>query len=88
MDSSLKKIVVAFGIIVVLLGALLTWRGISVAIPVMGVLNGSVYVIAGIFFVILGLLILFLPPYLRHRKAKKEKQAERIRAQIEKELKR
>ena len=87
MDSSLKKIVVAFGIIVVLLGALLTWRGFHTAIPVMGIIDGGVYAVAGIFFVLIGLGILFIPPWRAHKKAKKLRDEEKLRAKIQKEMK-
>ena len=85
--ESLKKIVIVAGLILVVLGGLLTWRGFTTAIPVMGLVQGGVYAVAGIAFFVLGLALLIGPPLSRHRKAKKIKDEAKLRAKIEKELK-
>ena len=85
--ESLRKVVIAFGVILVVLGGLLTWRGFTTAIPVMGIVQGGVYAVAGIAFFVLGVALLIGPPLSRHRKAKKIKDEAKLRAKIEKELK-
>ena len=85
--ESLRKVVIAFGVILVVLGGLLTWRGFTTAIPVMGIVQGGVYAVAGIAFFVLGVALLIGPPLSRHRKAKKIKDEEKLRAKIEKEMK-
>ncbi len=70
MDTSMNKIFQWSGGIVALLGALIMWRGITKMIPATGWLNGGMFTLGGLVFVLLGLFFLWYP---MHSKQKKEK---------------
>ena len=70
-DKGLQGIIKAAGVIMAVLGILMTWRGVTRMIPATGLANGMVYVLVGILFALTGLAILVVP-VLRARRKKDE----------------
>ena len=70
MEKEFRKITLTFGIIMAVLGALVIWRGVTKMIPVTGWVHGGLFTLGGLFFFLVGVALLVVPP-LRARWKKK-----------------
>ncbi len=86
MDKSFQKILRVSGIVLVVMGALIMWRGIGKMIPVTGIVNGGLFTLGGVFVLVVGLLLLFAPTVSARKKAKKEKEEAKLREKIMQEI--
>ena len=78
MEKEFRKITLTFGVIMAVLGALVIWRGVTKMIPVTGWVHGGLFTLGGLFFFLVGVALLVVPP-LRARR-KKKNAAEREKA--------
>ena len=60
-DKGLRGILRAAGVIMAVLGVLMSWRGVTRMIPMAGLANGLVYVLVGLLFALAGIAILAVP---------------------------
>ena len=78
-DQDLRKIMKVAAVLMIFIGALIIWRGITKMIPLTGLANGGVFTLGGVIVVILGILFLVVPAHKDKKKAEKaalEQQAE------------
>ena len=78
-DQDLRKIMKVAAVLMIFIGALIIWRGITKMIPLTGIVNGGLFTLGGAFIVVLGILFLAVPAYKDKKKAEKaaqEQQAE------------
>lgn len=74
MDKSLRTILLAAGVIVAAIGALIVWRGVTQMIPVTGLAHGGLFTLGGAAFLILGLCLIIVPQVKGGKKAKQEEE--------------
>lgn len=74
MDKSLRTILLAAGIIVAAIGALIVWRGVTQMIPVTGLAHGGLFTLGGAAFLILGLCLIIVPQVKGRKKAEQEEE--------------
>ena len=86
MDKSFQKILRVAGLVLVVMGALIMWRGIGKMIPVTGIVNGGLFTLGGLFFLVVGVILFFAPNISARRKAKKEKEEAKLRKKIIQEI--
>ena len=70
MEKEFRKITLTFGIIMAVLGALVIWRGVTKMIPVTGWVHG-------LFFFLVGVALLVVPPLRARRKKKNAEEREK-----------
>ena len=78
-DQDLRKIMKVAAVLMIFIGALIIWRGVTRMIPMTGIVNGGLFTLGGAFIVVLGILFLAVPAYKDRKKAEKaaqEQQAE------------
>ena len=78
-DQDLRKIMKVAAVLMIFIGALIIWRGVTKMIPMTGIVNGGLFTLGGAFIVVLGILFLAVPAYKDRKKAEKaaqEQQAE------------
>ena len=78
-DQDLRKIMKVAAVLMIFIGALIIWRGVTRMIPMTGIVNGGLFTLGGAFIVVLGILFLAVPAYKDKKKAEKaaqEQQAE------------
>ena len=78
-DQDLRKIMKVAAVLMIFIGALIIWRGVTKMIPMTGIVNGGLFTLGGAFIVVLGILFLVVPAYKDKKKAEKaaqEQQAE------------
>ena len=63
MEKEFRKITLTFGIIMAVLGALVIWRGVTKMIPVTGWVHGGLFTLGGLFFFLVGVALLVVPPF-------------------------
>lgn len=86
MDKSFQKILRVAGIVLVVMGALIMWRGIGKMIPVTGIVNGGLFTLGGLFFLVVGVILFFAPTISARKKARKEKEEAKLREKIIQEI--
>ena len=76
-DQDLRKIMKVAGVLMIIFGVLIMWRGITRMIPLTGPLNGGLFTLGGAIIVLLGILFIAVPRYKEKKKAEQAKQAAR-----------
>lgn len=69
--EGLNKIMKGAGVILIIMGILVMWRGIFRLIPYAGFAHGIGFTIGGAIFTLLGIFFLLLPKRLEKRKQEK-----------------
>ena len=77
MEKEFRKITLTFGVIMAVLGALVIWRGVTKMIPVTGWVHGGLFTLRGLFFFLVGVALLVVPPLRARRKKKNAEERER-----------
>ena len=77
MEKEFRKITLTFGIIMAVLGALVIWRGVTKMIPVIGWVHGGLFTLGGLFFFLVGVALLVVPPLRARRKKKNAEEREK-----------
>ena len=77
MEKEFRKIALAFGVIMAVLGALVIWRGVTKMIPVTGWVHGGLFTLGGLFFFLVGVALLVVPPLRARRKKKNAEEREK-----------
>ena len=70
-DQDLRKIMKVAAVLMIFIGVLIIWRGVTRMIPLTGMVNGGVFTLGGVIVVILGILFLTVPAYKDKKKAEK-----------------
>ena len=68
MDKEFRKILLVAGLILILFGVLIVWRGFRDMLRVAGPVHGGAFILAGAFFLVLGLAFLVVPPLQARKK--------------------
>ena len=76
-DQDLRKIMKVAAVLMIFIGALIIWRGVTKMIPMTGIVNGGLFTLGGAFIVVLGILFLAVPAYKDRKKAEKAAQEQR-----------
>ena len=77
MEKEFRKITLTFGVIMAVLGALVIWRGVTKMIPVTGWGHGGLFTLGGLFFFLVGVALLVVPPLRARRKKKNAEEREK-----------
>ena len=77
MEKEFRKITLTFGVIMAVLGALVNWRGVKKRIPVTGRHHGGLFTLGGLFFFLVGVALLVVPPLRARRKEKNAEEREK-----------
>ena len=77
MEQSFNRILRVSGAIIMLISALIIWRGVTKMIPITGIVHGGFFVMGGVLFFALGVLMVLFPTLSARRQAKKAAAAEK-----------
>ena len=56
-DQDLRKIMKVAAVLMIFIGALIIWRGVTKMIPMTGIVNGGLFTLGGAFIVVLGIVL-------------------------------
>lgn len=71
--KSLHKVIMGGGIVVILIGVLAIWKGVTDVLPSLGMPYGGMFLLCGVAFVVIG-LVMVLVPARKERKKDPEKE--------------
>ena len=79
-DQDLRRILNVASVLMILIGILIIWRGVTKMIPITGIVHGGLFTLGGAIITVLGILFLTVPRHMDKKKAEIKAQEEAARS--------